>query len=85
MIVFIQLDRADVGTLLSHIEPDSDLHKRVAISSVNVLPDVTPRRYSNQFHCSEGEAYELLRIARNHCSSAVPKIQDGMRLSGVRF
>ena len=73
MIVFIQLDRTDVGSLISHIEPDSDLHKRVATSSGTVPPDVTPRRPSNQFHCSEGEAYELLRIARNHCSPAVPK------------
>ncbi len=84
MIVLIQVERGDVDSLLPHLHPDSDLSKRVGVSATNMFPGVLARGSSNQFHCTEGEAYELLRIAREHCSPAVAKIQNSMRLSGVR-
>ena len=77
MIVLIQLDRVEVDCLLPYLWPESDLCKRISLFLGTGGP--------NHIYCTESESVELLRIAKECCSKAVERIQEGMRLSGINI
>ena len=66
MSILIQLFRADVDCLLLHLPPDSDISQKLEQSRKTVPP--------KSVNCSEGEAAEMLRVAREHCPEAVEEI-----------
>ena len=76
-MIHLELSRADVNCLANHLPLGSDL--RYALLNSDLIPS------SNPIDCDEGEARALLRIAIEHCSEAVEKIQYGMRVAGVRL
>ena len=73
MDIHIELSRAEVEILRSHLPDGSDLSRRLDHSESNVIA------------CSEGESRALLRIAVEYCPEAVKNIQYAMRVAGVRF
>lgn len=85
MSIHIELSRADVDCLVDHLPLGSDLRDKLGNSGTIPSSVGLPIGDSNPIDCSEGEARELLRIASDHCSEVVQKIQVGMRLSGVIF
>ena len=85
MTILIQLSLADVECLLRHLPTASDLSRKLGSSDRTAISNIRPVGSSNAIDCSEHQARELLRIANEHCSAAVEKIQRGMRMSGVTF
>lgn len=77
MIVMIQLDRIDVDCLMPFLNSESDLSMRINM----FLGTAGPKN----IYCTETESFELLKIAKKFCSKAVERIQDGMKLSGIKF
>ena len=82
MNVHIELSRADVTCLASHLPLGSDL--RYALLNSDLIPSSVGLGDSNPIDCSEGEVHALLHIATEHCPEAVEKIRYGMNVAGVR-
>jgi len=59
MSILIQLSRDDVARIIRHVPLASDLSRKLWSSE--------------RINCSQHQAQELLRIARQHCSDAVLK------------
>ena len=70
MSILIQLFRADVDCLLLHLPPDSGISQKLEQSRKTVHPLGPPK----SVNCSESEAAEMLRVAREHCPEAVEEI-----------
>ena len=83
MSIHVELSLADVNCLVSHLPVGSDL-RYILLNSVTILSSGLPVGHSNPSDCNEGVARALLRIAIEHCSEAVEKIQYGMNVAGVR-
>ena len=81
MSILIELSRANIECLLSHLPLVSDLRQILSKSDATVFSNIpTPTGFSNPVVCNEAEARHLLRIAKKRCHEAVQKIQDGIRL-----
>ena len=50
-----------------------------------MAPNERPLVFTHAIGCNETEARTLLRIATEHCSEAVSKIQQAMREARVKF
>ena len=83
MSILIELSRANIQCLLSHLPVVSDLRQILSKSDASVFSNIRPSGFSNPVVCSEAEARHLLRIATEGCPEAAQKIQDGIRLSGA--
>ena len=84
MNILIELSRANIECLLSHLPLVSDLRQILSKSDATVFSNIRPTG-SNPVVCDEGEARALLRIALEHCPEAVEKIQYGMNVAGVGY
>ena len=84
MSILIELSRANIECLLSHLPLVSDLREILSKSDATVFSNIRPTGFSNPVVCNEAEARHLLRIAKKRCHEAVQKIQDGIRLSGAK-
>ncbi|MEP6913658.1 MAG: hypothetical protein ABI923_12935, partial [bacterium] len=70
----------------AHLPDGSDLSKKLDHSTMIYMhPTERLGGSSNAISCSEEEARELLRIACQHCSEVVQKLQDCMRVAGVSY
>ena len=85
MSILIELSLADIECLHAHLPRGSDLRQTLAKSDTTVFSNNRPTSFSNPLVCSEGEALQLLRIAQEQCLEEAQKIQDGIRLSDVKF
>ena len=69
MSILIELTRPDIQCLRVDLPQGSDLREIL---------------FSNPIVCNEIDARRLLRIAEENCSPAMRKIQEGIRLSGLK-
>jgi hypothetical protein len=83
MSIMIRLSRADIQCLLRHLPLASDISRKLRSSDIVALWNSRPIGSSNVIDCSEDQALELLRVANEHCSDAVHKIQRAMMTSDV--
>ena len=74
MSILIQLSRADLDCLLLHVPLDSDLSQKLQQTRTTVNPFGFPLGPPDPVSCSECEASELLRVAKEHCPEAVSEI-----------
>ena len=81
MGIQIKLSLADVMCLISNLSTGSAL----LYTLINAIPSYVglPLNHSAPIDCDVGEARGLLRIANESCPEVVPKIEHGLRLSGV--
>ena len=80
MSILIQLFRADLDCLLLHVPLDSDLSQKLQQTRTTVNPFGFPLGPPDPISCSESEASELLRVAKEHCPEAVSEILLGITL-----
>ena len=83
MSILIQLSRTDLDCLLLHVPRDSDLSQKLQQTRTTVNPFGFPLGPPNPVNCSEGEAVELLRVAREHCPEAVEEILKSITLCAL--
>ena len=71
MSILIRLSVDDVRQLIRHLPVASDLSRKLDASE--------------RINCNPRQAQELLNLANEHCSAAVPKIKSAMITAGVKF
>ena len=84
MSLLIEMSRVDIQCLLDHLPQGSDLRQLLGKSDATVFSNIRPSAFSNPLVCSEIQARRLLRIAQENCPVATKKIQEGIRLSGLK-
>jgi hypothetical protein len=87
MSILIELSRAVVECLRGHVPPEaSHLWDTLEHTDlISMAPTERPLEFTHAIDCKENEARDLLRIATEHCSEAVSKIQHAMREARVIF
>lgn len=87
MSILIELAGPDVECLRKHLPPGaSNLRNALDHSDlISMAPNERPLVFTHAIGCNETEARTLLRIATEHCSEAVSKIQQAMREARVKF
>ena len=83
MSILIRLSRADVDCLFLHVPLGSDISLTLQQARTTVNPFGFSLGPPNPVSCSEDEARELLRVAREHCPEAVAEILLGITLCGL--
>ena len=84
MSLLIEMSRIDIQCLLDHLPQGSDLRQLLGKSDATVFSNIRPIGFSNPIVCSEIDARRLLRIAQENCPVAIKKIEEGIRLSGLK-
>ena len=87
MTILIELSRADIECLRSHLPLGKSALRNTLDHSdlISMVPNERPLKFTHAIGCNENEARALLRIATEYCSEAVTKIQHAMREARVRF
>ena len=84
MDINIALTQADVECLRRHLPDGTALSEKLDQSELTYMHS-TKRPAEISINCNEAEARALLRIAFEHCSEVIQKVQYAMRVAGVRF
>jgi hypothetical protein len=81
--VDVELTEEEIVKLLAWVAPESRLLPRLkAVTRLERLQPVRKTFFS--FIGTEGEALELLELARVRAPGAVPRIKEGLRLARIR-
>ena len=82
--ILIQITRAEVECLLTHVPISCDLSQKLAAAEIAVFPKTRLVGFSKMLQCTDVGARKLLGIAQEHgYSDAANEIQRCMRSCGL--